>query len=113
MPQAAMTLQTMMQVGQPFNIKVYLTRVAEEMGITEWVEDLFEDPEFLQRMQLMQSMGPQNSGKAGTTGGGMNTTQNGGFPVQRTVQSQPTLQQTAQQGANLPGGQMNPSMMGV
>jgi hypothetical protein len=63
-------------------------------------------------MQLMQSMGPQNAGKAGSVGG-MNTTQNGGFPVQRTVQSAPTLQQTAQQGANLPGGQMSPSFMGA
>jgi hypothetical protein len=110
-PQAAMTLQTMMQVGQPFNITAYLTSVAEEMGITDWVQDLFVDPGFDQRMQLIQSMGPQNPGKAGSMG--MNTTQNGGFPVQRTVNAQPTLQQGAQQGAQMPGGQMNPPMMGV
>jgi hypothetical protein len=96
MPQAAMTLQTMMAVGQPFNIQSYLSRIAEEWGIVDLVEDLFDDPEFQQRMQMMLAMGPQNPGKAG---GGMNTTQNGGFPIQRDVGPQ-NFNQQAQAGAN-------------
>lgn len=102
MPQASMTLQAMMQVGQPFNITAYLTRIAEEWGIEDLVDDLFNDPMFQQKMQMMLAMGPQNPGKAGS---GMNTMQNGGFPVQRNVGPQ-NFNQQAQEGANAGQSQM-------
>lgn len=106
MPQAAMALQTFMQIGQPFNIQAYLTRIAGEMGIQEWVSDLFDDPQFQQRMQMMLAMGPQSQGKAG---GGMNTMQNGGFPIQREA-GNPSMMQQAQDGANEGQSQMKSGM---
>ncbi len=104
-PQAAMTLQAMMSMGQPFNVQLYLTRVANELGIGDWVEDLFVDPDFERKMQIRLSLGPQSDGKA-IPGMSMDTMQNGGFPVQQDVMS-PEQQnnQTAQEGANQ--GQQN------
>ncbi len=53
-----------MQMGQRFNVQRALTDVAIELGILEDVMDWFDDPEFEQKMQIMQAMGPQNAGKA-------------------------------------------------
>jgi len=94
-PQSFMSLQVALQVGQPFNVTRYLTTIAEEMGITELVQDIFEDPEFQQRMEWYASTGGKSEGK------GQNTTQNGGFPVGRSPMAGPQQQfnQGAQAGA--------------
>jgi len=84
-PASAQTALAMMQMGQQFNVMRYLTQIAFEMGISEIVEDMFEDPEFTQKMQFMLELGPQGAGKAGASVGG--TAQNGGSPTQRTVMS--------------------------
>jgi len=97
-PQAFMALQVAMQAGQPFNLPRYLTRVAEDMGISEIVAEIFEDPEFQQRMEwYSQTAGKQNK----KNGGGSNTTQNGGFPVGRAapMDSMQQFNQNAQMGA--------------
>jgi hypothetical protein len=105
MPQAAMVAQTMMSMGQQFNLQRYLTRVSGELGIGDWVEDLFQDPEFEQKMQIYLSMGPQSNGKA-IPGQSMDTMQNGGFPVQQNVmRPEQDNNQLAQEGANQ--GQQN------
>ena len=98
-PAAATTAQVMLQMGVPFNLQKYLTRIAEELEIGEWVQDLFDDPEFEQRMQLMLATGPQNTGK-----GQVNTpeaiNQNGGYPLQKNVASpQQEFNQQAQETA--------------
>jgi hypothetical protein len=112
-PQAAMTLQAMMQMGQQFNVQLYLTRVATELGIGDWVEDLFVDPDFQNKMQIRMQMGPQPDGNFGKVGGGgqaggmpgvsMDTIQNGGFPMQQNVstpgqQNNQFAQNTAAEG---------------
>lgn len=84
LPAAANTAMILMQIGVPFNLQRYLTRIGEEMGVGEWVLDLFDDPEFQQKMQIYMSMGPQNAGKASeNTNKGV--TQNQGFPGKRTI----------------------------
>ena len=84
LPAAANTAMILMQIGVPFNLQRYLTRIGEEMGVGEWVLDLFDDPEFQQKMQIYMSMGPQNAGKASeNTNAGV--TQNQGFPGKRTI----------------------------
>jgi len=81
LPQAAMVAQAAMQVGQQFNMARYLTSVAEDMGIVEVVEGMFDDPEWQARMEWYASVGGKgDNGKIG----GSNTVQNGGFPVGRT-----------------------------
>ena len=69
LPAAGNTAMMMMQLGQPFNIQRFLTRMAMELGIGDWVQDLFNDPEFQQKLELYMLKGPQNSGKAGGGGG--------------------------------------------
>lgn len=84
LPGAAQTAMVMMQIGQPFNINRYLTQIAFEMGISDIVEDMFNDPEFEQKMAIMMQLGPQNPGKAG--GGSIaGATQNNGNPMARPV----------------------------
>lgn len=82
-PGAAQTALVLMQIGQAFNIQKYLTQIAFEMGIQDIVEDLFDDPEFQQKLELMIQLGPQNSGKAGNSIAG--ATQNQGNPMARPV----------------------------
>jgi hypothetical protein len=100
-PQAFMSLQVALQAGQEFNITRYLTTVAEEMGISELVDEIFTDPEFQQRMAWYASTGGKSEGKGQT--GGTNTTQNGGFPVGRSPMggSQQQFNQQSQQTAGL------------
>jgi hypothetical protein len=58
---AAMVAQ---QMGLSFNVQESATDIAEEMGILEDVQDWFNDPSFMQRMQLVMAMNPQPAGKA-------------------------------------------------
>ena len=84
-----------MQMGLPFNVQRAITDLADELDILDTVQDWFEDPEFMQKMQIMAAMGPQNTGKAGTDGGssggggGGNSLkgilQNGQFPGARNI----------------------------
>jgi len=73
-----------MQIGLPFNIQTAITDMAIEYGIEEEVMDWFDDPNFMQRLQIMQQMGPQNPGKAGTGMGG-SMAQNGEPPGTRNI----------------------------
>lgn len=102
LPAAANTAMIMMQIGRPFNLEAYLTRMADELGIFEDVQDFFHDPQFQERLQLYMAMGPQNQGKAG--GDSANTqegvVQNQGFPMKRNIPGAAEIaNQTAQAGA--------------
>ena len=77
-PGAAQTAMVLMQIGQQFNINKYLSQVAFEMGIEDIVEDMFHDPEWQQKMQVMMMLGPQNPGKAGSGGSPAGAAQNKG-----------------------------------
>jgi len=99
----AMTAQVSTQMGVPFNFQKSATDIADEMGILDEVQDWFVDPEFMQRLQLMLVMGPQNAGKAGTMGTSpAGTMQNQGSPSRAAPQMGPGQQmnQQFQQGAN-------------
>lgn len=83
-PGAMQTALAAMQMGVQFNVQRYLTQIAFEMGVQDIVEDIFVDPEWQQKMEIMQSLGPQNSGKAG--GNSVEgTKQNKGNPMARPV----------------------------
>ena len=104
-PAGVSATMMMMQLGQPFNLVKYFTVIAEEMGIGDWVEDLFYDPEFQQKMQMFLAMGAQNAGKATEGGGSQISTkgilQNHGFPGQTNIPGAETIDnQNAQMGAN-------------
>lgn len=118
-PAAAMAAQTMMQMGQQFNIMAYLTMVAENMEILEEIQDIFVDPQWQQKLALIAQMGAKPDGNAtkkpgsgaGTSGLSLpGVMQNGGAPMQTNI---PTAGQQfnmdAQMGAN-PGQSMNVQM---
>jgi len=87
-----------MQMGIPFNVQEAITDLAEEMGILDDVQDWFNDPTFMQRVQLQMAMNPQPAGKAtpGQTGAGPR-----GIPQQTKMQSPfQERKQTEQIGAN-------------
>lgn len=56
------------QMGREFNIEAALTDIANEQGILEDVQDWLVDPQLMQRLQLVQQMGPQPAGKAQVAG---------------------------------------------
>lgn len=100
MPAITNTAMLMLQTGHQFNLEKALTRIADELGVGDWVQDLFADPDFEQRMMLMQQMGPQDAGGKNqiTTGAIM---QNHGYPSSIKVMGGSQMQnQQAQMGAN-------------
>ncbi len=74
-----------MQMGQQLNITRILTDIANELNITENVQDWFDDPEFQQKMAIVAAMGPQNAGKASSQSSPEGTAQNKGFPMARNI----------------------------
>ena len=98
-PGAAQTAMIMMQIGQQFNLARYLTQIAFEMGIQDIVEELFDDPEFQNKMQIMMMLGPQNQGKAGTGNSAEGAKQNRGNPQARSI-STPKQDSNAQSQAS-------------
>jgi len=72
-----------MQMGIAFNVQRATTDLAEELGILDDVQDWFDDPTFMQRVQLQMAMNPQPAGKATPAqGGGIR-----GIPQQTKTQS--------------------------
>jgi hypothetical protein len=108
-PQAFQALMVAMQAGQPFNIQRYLTMIAEDQGISEVVDGIFNDPEFQNRMQWYAS----TAGKQNKKSGGMNTTQNGQFPVGGTPMPGPAAQFNQNSQATAAVGQQNAMLGGM
>lgn len=86
LPAAVQAMQLSMSVGQPFNLKRYITRMAEELDMAEWAAEIFDDPEFQQKLDIMKEMGPQNPGKVGIQG----VIQNEQSPIVRPMKSERT-----------------------
>jgi len=84
-PSAMTTALAAMQMGVQFNVTRYLSQIAFEWGISDIVEDIFVDPEWQQKMEIMMMLGPQNSGKAGSGNSPAGASQNGGNPMARPV----------------------------
>ncbi len=97
---AATTVQ-LMSVGVPFNMQRAMTDLAEEWGILDEVYDWFEDPEFMQRVQLMAALGPQNKQQSGGGGSPKAVAQNGGNSATPNIPSlDKERRQDQQAGAN-------------
>lgn len=98
-PSAVQAAMMCLQMGQPFNLQRYLTNIAEELGIGVEMQEIFDDPEFEQRLQIYMALGPQNPGKVkGSSSEGIE--QNQGFPGKRTIltpgqEANQSAQQTA------------------
>ena len=84
-PSIMNTAMIAQQMGRPFNVESALTDIAEEQGILEDVQDWFDDPDLVQRLQLVMAMNPQPAGKATS---GQSGAEPRGIPQQAKMQSQ-------------------------
>jgi hypothetical protein len=83
-----------MNMGLPFNVQEALTDIAEEQGILDDIQDWFDDPNFMRRVQLRMALNPQPAGK-------VQPTQGRGATQQTKTQSPfQERKQTEQIGAN-------------
>lgn len=107
LPAAATAAQTCAMMQVPFSFPRFAIKMAEEAGIT-WMDEVFMDPEFQQRMMMMAMRGPQldqSKGQMPPSGAAPNNSaalaQNG-QPGQVGSVSDPSQQfnAAAQQGAN-------------
>ncbi len=95
-PALANTGMMMMKLGIPFNLQRVITLAADEADISENIQEVFDDPEFQQKLEMylmLYSGGQGDSAGAGTPGStrkagpqsfqGMQ--QNNGFAMKRNV----------------------------
>ena len=83
LPSVASAGMQMMQMGLEFNLPRALMQAAEEMGIAESLSEVFNDPTFVERMELYMQTGPQPAGKGMVNPKAIR--QQGGFPGQRPI----------------------------
>lgn len=84
-PAVFTSAQMAMQLGIEFNVPRALMQAAEEMGITDAMNEVFEDPTFRKRMEQFQMQGPKDAGKGVLSPKGI--AQNEGFPMARNILS--------------------------
>ena len=96
-PAMANSAMIMMQIGMPYNLQRAILMAANELEIGDEMQEVFEDPEFQQKLEmyLMLHQGGGGSGVGGTPGstrkaGPMSSQgimQNNGFPMKRDITS--------------------------
>lgn len=100
MPSLMAAAQIAVQMGVEFNVQKAVTDLADQLDVTDEVQDWFNDPQFQQRIELMMQLGPQNAGKAEPVSG-QGIRQNGGYPGAKKIAGPQTeSRQNAQEGAN-------------
>jgi hypothetical protein len=107
LPGIVNTAMQMAQLGLPFNVQKCATEMGNQLEIGDWVNELFVDPDFQQKMQMILLMGPQNPGKAG----GMPGMQNGGGLA--TARPVPGEGQIMNENAQMTAGQGQSTFEGV
>jgi hypothetical protein len=98
-PAAFTSLQISTRAGVPFNIRKFITNAAEEIGIGDFVVDIFDDPEFQKRLSIMMQLNPGKAEILNPKAIG----QNKGFPMSHSIltgeqESNQFAQQTAGEG---------------
>ncbi len=77
-PAVIMAASSALQMGLPFNVRRAITDLADQLELSDYVQNWFDDPEFMDRIQLMLAMGPKPEGKGMSIQG---VRQNGGSPM--------------------------------
>lgn len=96
-PSMMVSAQAAIQMGVEFNVQKALTDLADQLDISGEVQSWFNDPQLLQRIQLMMQMGPQNAGKAQKAGNEINQNGSMGGKVAGPITQ---FNQNTQMGAN-------------
>jgi hypothetical protein len=82
-PSVMTSAQIALQAGIEFNVPRALMQAAEELGISEILMEVFDDPTFTQRMAQFANAGPQDPGKGQLNIKGV--MQNGGSSITKTI----------------------------
>jgi len=105
-PALVMAAMQSMQMGVPFNLQRAITTMADQLELSDQVQDWFDDPEFMNRVQLTMAMGPKPEGKAGgltmqgiQQNGGVGRASFGGNPVNQQAQEIAGQAQSAMRGS--------------
>jgi hypothetical protein len=77
------------QLGIPFNLQRSITDLADQMDLSDMVQDWFDDPEFMDRVQFMMQMGPTPEGKGQPGISPRGIMQNGGYTGARSFGANP------------------------
>jgi hypothetical protein len=110
-PALTSAAQICSQMMVPFNLQRAITDLADQLGLSDYVQEWFQDPEFQNRIALMMATGPQPEGKAGgaSLAGVM---QNGGY-TQATPAGGNPMHQRAQELASYMQSAMKPGLRGT
>ena len=81
-PAAAQTAQLCLQMGTQFNLPKFVIAVAKELDLEDILGDIFVDPDHLQKLATIMTLGAAHPSKSGETGGlsMAGILQNGGVP---------------------------------
>lgn len=92
-PAAAQTAQICLSMGTQFSFPKFVMAVAKELDLEDMISDVFIDPEHIQKLATMLTLGVAHPSKSGETGGLSmpGILQNGGIPNAQV--STPTGQQ--------------------
>ena len=82
-PAVMTSAQVAMQMDIAFNVPRALMQAAEEMGISDALNEIFEDPTFRKRMDYFAMQGPKDAGKGILNPKGIS--QQGGYPLQHSI----------------------------
>ena len=69
-----------MQMGVPFNVQSALTMVAEELEIGEWLQEIFHDPQYQEKLMMYMTLGGVQQGLGKGTRLRGRIMQQGGYP---------------------------------
>jgi hypothetical protein len=81
-PAAAQTAQICLQMGTQFSFPKFVMAVAKELDLEDVIGDIFQDPEHIQKLATMMTLGAAHPSKSGESGGlsMQGILQNGGVP---------------------------------
>lgn len=116
-PALANTGMMMMQLGVPFNLQRALTLAADELEIGDWMQEIFDDPQFQQKLEMYMMLHEGGGGGAGAGSTGSTrkagpastkgVMQNQGFPMKREITTPGQDANAAAQGGADLGQQAN------
>lgn len=78
LPTGVQSAMVMSQLGYPFDLVRYLSQMADEMGISDVMAEIFVDPTFQRRMLMVEQNAPKQTGTG--MDGLKGILQNGGSP---------------------------------
>lgn len=85
LPGVVVAAQQCMQMGIPFNLQKFLTNIAEEIDISDFMVDVFNDPDFQKKLNTYMQFKSDAAGEQGINPRAI--AQNSGLPSKKNIMS--------------------------